>query len=128
MVGRPAHPGPNVPVAAERNAVPKSKKDHSVPGEVQDLSRLLFAYLRQETIEPIRDLGRFVAFGLAGSILLGLGLSMLMLSALRFLQTETAGAFDGHLSWLPYLITLFGCGVVAATAMKARTGGRKERP
>lgn len=108
--------------------MPKPKNDHSVPAEVQDLSQLLLAYVRQETIEPIKGIGRFLAFGLAGSLLLGLGLVMVMLALLRFLQTETGGAFDGHLSWLPYLITLFGCGLVAAAAMKARGRGQKETP
>lgn len=106
--------------------MPKPKDEHSFPGEVQELSQLLIAYVRQETIEPIKGLGRFLAFGLAGSLLLGLGLVMAMLGLLRFLQTETSGAFDGHLSFLPYVITLCACGVVAAAAMKARTGGQRE--
>jgi hypothetical protein len=66
---------------------------------------LVVAYAKQETLGPLRGLGRFVAFGVSGSIALSVGLLLLLLALLRALQTETGSTFRGNLSWLPYLIT-----------------------
>ena len=66
---------------------------------------LVVAYTKQETLGPLRGLGRFVAFGVTGSIALAVGGFILLLALLRALQTETGSTFQGNLSWLPYLIT-----------------------
>jgi hypothetical protein len=63
------------------------------------------AYAKQETLGPLRGLGRFVAFGVSGSIALSIGSLLLLLALLRALQTETGSTFGGNLSWLPYVIT-----------------------
>jgi hypothetical protein len=97
-----------------------------LPSHVQDLSKLVIGYVKQETLEPIRGLGRFIGFGLAGSTLVGFGLVVLFLGVLRLLQEETGDTFRGHLSFVPYLITLAACGAVAGGALKAR-GKKKER-
>jgi hypothetical protein len=97
--------------------VPDSPK--SVPTLVSELWELTLAYLKQETIEPIKELGRFVAFGVAGSLVLSAGLVLLTLAGLRALQTQTSTTFMGNWSWVPYLLTLAGCGAVAAFAARA---------
>jgi hypothetical protein len=66
-------------------------------------------------------LARYVAFGVAGSSLLGAGAVLFALAGLRALQTETGGTFDGNWSWAPYLIVLVGCAVIAGAAL-SRTG------
>ena len=99
--------------------------DKSIPTQIGELWRLVLAYFRQETVEPVRNLGRFVFFGVAGSLVLGLGLVLLLLAALRALQTETGPHFQGHWSWLPYVIVLVGSLVVAGAAM---AGWSKSRP
>jgi hypothetical protein len=66
---------------------------------------MAIAYAKQQTLGPLRGVGRFVAFGVSASIALSVGLSFLLLALLRALQTETGTTFDGHLTWLPYLIT-----------------------
>ena len=70
-----------------------------------DFVQLVVAYAKQETLGPLKDLGRFVAFGIAGSLALALGSVLLLLAALRALQSETGSTFTGHLSWIPYVIT-----------------------
>jgi len=70
-----------------------------------DFLQLVVDYAKQETLGPIKGLGRFVAFGVAGSAALALGSVFLLLAVLRALQSETGTTFTGHLSWLPYLIT-----------------------
>ena len=96
-----------------------------LPGHVQDLSKLVIAYVKQETLEPIKGLKRFVLWGLIGSVLVSLGLVVLFLGVLRLLQDETGDAFRGHLKPIPYVITVALCGAVAYGAVKA-IGGKKE--
>ena len=85
--------------------------DTSLPALVAELWDLVRAYVKQETVEPVKGLGRVVAFGVAGSLFLSIGVVLLALSGLRALQSETGTTFDGNWSWAPYLI------VLAATAI-----------
>jgi hypothetical protein len=78
----------------------------SIPQVATELWELSTAYAKQETIEPLKGLGRFLSYGLGGALLLGIGVTLLLLSALRALQTETGTTFTGSLSWIPYLIVL----------------------
>ncbi|MGH9046328.1 MAG: hypothetical protein ACRDVW_03335 [Acidimicrobiales bacterium] len=86
----------------------KKHKDSKVsPKGGRDTRReavaLLVAYIKQETLEPLKSLGRFVLFGVAGAIVIAIGTIMLLVASLRVLQTET-GTFHGNLSFVPYLI------------------------
>ena len=101
-----------------------AEQEKSVPALAAELWYLVRAYAKQETIEPIKGIGRKVAFGLAGSILLSIGLVLLALAGLRALQTETGTTFTGNWSWAPYLITLVGLVVLIALAV---TVGMKKR-
>ena len=103
-----------------------SDDSKSVGTLLAELKDLIIAYLKQEAIEPIKDLGRFVAFGFAGSLFLSIGLVTLTLAGLRALQTETGTTFTGDWSWAPYLFTLVGCGLIAALAARAISAKRKE--
>jgi hypothetical protein len=78
----------------------------SIPQVATELWELSIAYARQETIDPLKGLGRFLGFGVGGAILLGLGTILLGLAGLRALQTETDTMFTGNLSWIPYLIVV----------------------
>jgi hypothetical protein len=93
--------------------------DRSLPNLATDLWDLVRAYAKQETIEPIKGLGRFVAFGAAGSLLLGVGVVLLVLAVLRALQTEATTVFDGNWSFAPYLLTVVVCGGVVGAAVSA---------
>lgn len=86
---------------------PKPKGAGAQAGELKDL---VIAYAKQETVDPLKTLGRHLGYGLAGSIFLGLGLSMLLLALLRGLQrieffNDPLEIEGGTWSWLPYLIT-----------------------
>ena len=78
------------------------KRDSASIGEVVDLVK---DYAKQETLGPLKGAGRWLALGAIGSVLLGLGLVIVLLSLLRLLQTEVS-AFDGAFSWVPYLVVL----------------------
>ena len=96
---------------------------------VRDIATMLVEYVKQETLEPIKGLARFVAVGLAAMVVTGTGIVLLLLGGLRLLQDEAGSAFDGHLKFLPYVFALIVCAVVAAGALRAASGpGRKAGP
>ena len=95
-----------------------------LPQLVLELRDLVVGYVKQETVVPIKQLGRYVVFGVVGSLLLGLGVILLGVGALRALQTETGDTFDGNWSWAPYLITVAGLVLGASIVWMAR-GARK---
>lgn len=97
-------------------------------GDTGELVDLVVGYAKQETLGPLRGVGRFVAFGLAGSSLLAVGLSLMLLAGLRALQTETGGTFAGSRNWLPYVATAGGAVVVAAAAAWRVARGPARRP
>jgi len=78
----------------------------SIPQVATEIWEMAVAYARQETIDPLKGLGRFLRYGVSGAIAMGIGVGMLLLAGLRALQTETSTTFTGNLSWIPYLITV----------------------
>jgi len=110
----------------EQSRLTASERNKPVSTLVGELWQLFVAYLKQETIDPVKDLGRFLAKGLAGSLLLSVGLVMLMLAGLRALQTETGSALDGNWSFVPYLVILVAAAAVAGLAARA-IGSHKRR-
>lgn len=98
--------------------------EKSLPALAAELWDLVRAFAKQETVEPMKGLGRSAAFGIAGSLLLSTGLVLLLLGGLRALQTETGTTFEGRWSWAPYLIALAGAGLVIALA--ARGMGKRK--
>ena len=98
----------------------------SLPTLASELVALVRDYAKQETLEPIKGLGRFVAFGVAGSVLLGIGLVLLIVALLRVLQAETGTVFTGNWSWAPYAITLVVTGVLAGLTA-SRISAKKAR-
>jgi len=73
--------------------------------EGAELFGLLRRYVIQETVTPLKTIGRTLVFGCAAATLLGIGTVLLLLGVLRVLQTETGTAFAGTWSWVPYPIT-----------------------
>ena len=70
---------------------------------VVDLKDLVLAYAKQETVDPLKSLVRFVGFGVVGAVLLAVGTVLGALAIVRAIQTETAPHLTGNLSWVPYL-------------------------
>ena len=101
-------------------------QETSLPAQAAQLWDLVRAYAKQETIEPLKGVGRWLAFGVAGAVLLGTGLVLLAVGGLRALQTETGDTFSGNWSWAPYLIVLAGCAVVIAL-VASRIGKKAKR-
>lgn len=99
-------------------------RDKSLPTLARELWAMVLAYVKQETLVPIKGLGRFIAVGLAGSLTLGVGVVLLCLALLRALQTETT-TFAGNWSWAPYAITLVVSACVSVLAARAITSQKR---
>ena len=90
-----------------------------------DVVNLVIAYLKQETIGPLKDLGRYTAYGTIGSVFIGGGLVLLLVSLLRGLQSISA--LQGNLSWIPYLVVAVVAVAVALLAAWRITSGPARR-
>src|SRR6202167_160296 len=60
-----------------------------------DFVHLVIDYAKQETLGPLKSLGRFLAFGLAGSLAITAGAVLLLLPARRPFQTKPGSSFTG---------------------------------
>jgi hypothetical protein len=85
-------------------------------GQVWELS---LTYAKEQTLEPIKALGRFVAWGLAGAVFIATGVSLLALAVLRALEVElaTSGHLSVERSLIAYGGTLVFCLLVALLAV-----------
>jgi hypothetical protein len=77
--------------------------DKGLGTHFNELLGLVVAYAKQETLVPIKSLGRYIAWGVAGAILFATGGAMLTLTAVRVVQSETGNHLRGDLTWVPYL-------------------------
>ena len=69
----------------------------------EDTVGLFQQYLQQELVDPLRAIGRFLTYGLIGSLLIGTGLVLLGVGTLRGLQASEV--FENWWSWAPYVIS-----------------------
>jgi len=96
---------------------------HGLRNAGDDAFQLTVDYLKQEVVEPLRGLGRFLYMGIAGSFFLAFGLLLILLGVLRLLQTETGSALTGDWSWVPYAVTVvLGIAVIAVAALRIQSG------
>jgi hypothetical protein len=95
--------------------------------QIDELKELLIAYFKQETIDPLKGLVRYVGFGMLGAFLIGIGICLLAVGGLRALQTETGTTFQGHWSWAPYGITVAALVIIAIAAISRARSPRSSR-
>ncbi|MEQ1872379.1 MAG: hypothetical protein ABL953_01525 [Ilumatobacteraceae bacterium] len=96
--------------AAKKKAEPLA----DIPATVQ----LLKDYVRQETLGPLKGAGRWIALGIVGALLIGVGTAFLALGALRLIQSEWPETFAGRwMSLVPYASALMFCFFVAGMAL-----------
>lgn len=95
-----------------------SHDDKGIGTHLNELLGLVVAYAKQETLVPIKNLGRYVAWGVAGAVLIATGGALLTLSAVRVVQTETGHHLRGDLTWVPYMggAVVAGAGALWAVA------------
>ena len=98
-----------------RDPHPAARQDPPSIGEVVELVK---TYARQETVGPLRGAGTWLAKGVAGALLLGLGGVILLLGVLRLVQWEADRLARGSLSWLAYLVVLVVAGILIALSLR----------
>jgi hypothetical protein len=103
--------------------LPEKPESKSIPVLANELRELVVTYARQETVEPAKRLGRYVAMGTAGSVVIAIGLGFLVFAGLRALQTETGNTFGGKLTWVPYTICAGSSLLIVAAAVAAIARG-----
>jgi len=107
---------------------PSDNGSHGLRNAGDDAFQLTVDYVKQETIEPLRGLDRFLGFGIIGSFALAFGLLLILLGVLRLLQTETGTALTGDWSWVPYAVVIvLGVGVIGVAVWRITAGPGKEK-
>ena len=103
---------------------------HGLRHAGDDAFQLTVDYLKQETIQPLKGLGRFLYMGIAGSFFLAFGILLILLGVLRLLQTETGTALNGDWSWVPYaVVVVLGIAVIAVAVWRITAGpGQQKMP
>ena len=100
----------------------KKGEDKGVGDIASDLWQLLRDYAKQEIVDPLAALKRFMTYGFGGAIALALGLFFLSLAVLRGLQTETGTALTGVFDWVPYAamfaVDAIACAITIAVIKK----------
>jgi len=114
-------------------AKPRSGDDRNLSGQLSELVALIVRYAKQETVDPLKALLRYLGFGVAGAVLLAFGVVLLALAGLRAVTQELSPHLDGNLSWVPYLVVvvviggLIGLLARAIGADKRRTARERVR-
>lgn len=95
--------------------------DKSPAQQIQELRDLIIGYAKQETVDPLKSLGKFIRNGLGGAVLLGVGTICVGIALLRFLQTSPWNPINGTGSsrWVPYFVTVLFLAIVAGGAARA---------
>ena len=107
---------------------PESKDGGAKPvGELlNEFVSLVVTYAREQTVDPIKGLGRYLIFGLLGAIMIAIGGGLATLAAVRLIQAETGNHLKGSLTWASYTGGFVVAGVGAAwAAMQIRRGTGK---
>jgi hypothetical protein len=125
----PTQPVPTGPTSSASASPPPAAhhRPPPLPQLVLELRDLVVTYLRQQTLVPLQKLGRYIGFGVLGSLLMGFGVLFLGVSLLRLLQDHTGDTFTGDWSWVPYLITFVALLLGGALVWLARTARRAEK-
>ena len=107
---------------------PSDNGSHGLRHAGDDAFQLTVDYLKQEVVQPLKGLGRFLYMGIAGSFFLAFGILLILLGVLRLLQTETGTALTGDWSWVPYaVVVVLGIAVIGVAVWRITAGPGKEK-
>jgi len=99
----------------------------SLQRDFEELRAVIVRYVKEETIAPLKSMGRFLAFGALGSLFVGFGSVLMLLGLLRYLQWQFP-FLDGSESWIPYaVVSVVAIAAIAITITRifASVGPRR---
>ena len=103
------------------------RRGASLQRNFDEIRALVVRYVKEETVQPLKEMGRYSLYGALGSLFVGFGATLLLLAVLRFLQ-EQFTILDGNLSWVPYLlVAVLAGGVASLTVWRILSGSTKRR-
>lgn len=92
--------------------------------EIQEIRELVVGYAQQETLDPLKRLGGYLGWGLAGSICMFLGTMFVGIATLRLTQSIDAFTGSSWASLAPYafalLFLVLVCGLMYRALSKAK--------
>ncbi len=92
----------------------------------QEIQQMVVGYAKQETVEPLKSLGRYLGFGVAGSLLVFLGTFFWGLGLLRLMQSFEVFSGSSWASAPPYLIAIGGLSLILILIYSAMSRARKK--
>jgi multisubunit Na+/H+ antiporter MnhB subunit len=94
---------------------------------IRELRELVVAYAKQEAVDPLKSLLKWVGLHIAGALFLGMGFMFIAIGALRVIQDQTGPHLTGNWSWVPYLIVIVGLLIVVGIVMAIRQKAMKRK-
>lgn len=94
--------------------------------DLQEIRDLFVRYFKEQTVQPLKELGRFVLFGAVGSVFVAFGVVIGLLGVLRMVQALFP-VLDGSLSFIPYLIVVVLALLVGALVVQRVFAGAARR-
>ena len=96
----------------------RDTKKSEPQGQLAQSVQLVKDYANQELTGPLKGAGRWIGYGVAGALAIGIGTAFLALGILRLLQTEAGDTFHGRFMHLvPYGVAFFVAVMVALLAV-----------
>lgn len=92
----------------------------------QEIQELVVGYARQETVEPLKRLGTYLGWGLAGSLAIFMGALFVGLGTLRLTQGLDVFIGTSWASLAPYSIALLVLILMIALMYRSLSKARKK--
>ena len=96
---------------------------------VTELKSLVVGYAKQETVDPLKTLGRYLGYGVSGALAIGTGVVLILIGILRALEATGPMRGDrGAWSLVPYAATMVAAVIVVVLAVHRITKEPRKGP
>ncbi|HYH52455.1 MAG TPA: hypothetical protein VEG38_23155 [Acidimicrobiia bacterium] len=102
-------------------------KARNPTGDAKELVDLVIAYAKQETLDPLKGLGKNALKGIGGALLLGIGGIFCSIGALRAMQSETDWFEEHNATYVPYGLTIVLLVILAVIGWVGLGPGKKNK-
>ncbi|MEM8923772.1 MAG: phage holin family protein [Actinomycetota bacterium] len=92
----------------------------------QEIQQMVVSYAKQETVEPLKHLGRYLGFGVAGSVMVFMGTFFWALAVLRLMQSFEVFSGSSWGSMAPYLLAILTLALILILIYSAMSRARRK--